>query len=1115
MIKRLLKRTLDNTLDSFYFLLRDCPVPLDLTTPLQITNTTPKFYAKYLEELMDWIIARWKIERNIDVNFYVYFKCQPTLGTFAGYSRTYNTSTKEFNECDDLTDCNRVVYKLPYSKDAPPYDENTSTTARIKDSTIDFWPAYYNDIAVQLSLLEFMKPTLIQGMLSPIFSEFIPDNQLLNVANRTTPSFSTTESLSTLHTGAPGIKNVDSSTINTGDLLSIVGFEGSRYKVKLADARVQKADFIYNGATAIAPNAVGSDVRSSISNFINTKNYPAYNPLVYNPYIYVSLRLGDSVRTMLENAPPKTLFYLSTTPGKMTTVPDQNHIVQPVFFKQHDDVDLRYSKIDGPTPFPFSAPYFTGTLCISPEARFVYQALQLLDAKQGVPWRALDTLRPKAPVVTINKTGEMLCVDLLKAKAQKEVNKSTFISKYSILLPDGTKFVPTKCVYTGNGYIFWNSSKLLTTDKYLNPVSSLDPSSVESGYQVTTHRGLNDIPSGVLEIASGSGFTGQDAYFLYRSTNYSVLLPTYNTYTTYEYNETPYSILRQKVLRPLFPYYYVPFLVNDPPDDEGTTTVLTNTVEDIASPGDPLFDGGSDCCSAHPWTSGCAQIVGWFGSGVPEQMIRAMDDVCFNYCDQSDPSNCGKLPVTIFYWNTTTTDTIRTPWDIIKLPSNVKHYFGVVEEPNIVLVNNVWFTDYNVFIIPMVLDNNNILYSCTTHAGSESIQVEDRFTTFDHPTNPSTSELHVYDDRIVTTITRKGKIVDFNSGDFLEECNSDFSLAFSPNPDISMINYQYDKVGGAFMVHWNDCPQRTKEQWDYIDSIFYKENNNFGELCLFIVGDPYTTQAQYLARSTNVAYTIELISHGVGEVTWVLEGNVNNTIGESGNKVNLRVVNDHKPFLIECTDEFMVINDPKCNEEEARMCTLKVKVWPRTLPKTGRPKNTPESLADAISTSTYQKEGLNIVSAYGYSMTDPQEDIADHYILSTNTGVTVYGARVGECTARLKRGNVYLPTTVYPDEASADFFKHEDITVFIWEPRQVSGAEIPSTLAVGSTLNLSITGTSSYPHKWLSTDTNVASIAVNKDDTSKAVITPHKAGTFMLIVMDSARIPWRKQITVS
>jgi hypothetical protein len=198
-----------------------------------------------------------------------------------------------------------------------------------------------------------------------------------------------------------------------------------------------------------------------------------------------------------------------------------------------------------------------------------------------------------------------------------------------------------------------------------------------------------------------------------------------------------------------------------------------------------------------------------------------------------------------------------------------------------------------------------------------------------------------------------------------------------------------------------------------------------------------------------------------------------------------------------------------------------VRVWTGTLPKNNTFRYNSNGALTSPIINTYVKlilepyDTWNIyisdttaLSIEGYEAYNQDKNNFAEPFNITKGEMLLYGKKVGNYRLRIQQPLTELNNQPYSYGTSVNF----DIS--IWD---VLGFN--NTAKKGSKINVGITGNSAGPHKWISSDPNIAIISDHPQDRTndkKKQVDFIGKGTVFFWVIDQAGIPWcSKEITVS
>lgn len=348
----------------------------------------------------------------------------------------------------------------------------------------------------------------------------------------------------------------------------------------------------------------------------------------------------------------------------------------------------------------------------------------------------------------------------------------------------------------------------------------------------------------------------------------------------------------------------------------------------------------------------------------------------------------------------------------------------------------------------------------------------------------------------------------------------------------------------------------------------YVMDTDVGNAEVIIIGKPYLSQTDYanyvpgtpkLDTKGNLVVPSDFItqkfySHGIAPITWklinapagaFLQGDTVDktniaptTVTTTKNMVTVYVPNIHGPFYLNATDSwqtFCCIGDKfKTNRTQ----TIRVNVWPGTLP----------IIKDvSFKTQVSSKEnlanfGLTLPRGKTINYADalvgnfgPKAFLANNYMFAMpfNTSeYIVYGdeSNVANISQRIAislqiLGGYYFEglqigktsfNCLSTDGSSSVVGK---FNVYVWDVT-INGVSAHvaltdntdptknyvASLATTKPIQLQIIGNSSYPHTWKSSNTSVATIVTNPQDSRQATLTLVGKGTARFYCQDSGEV---------
>ena len=1141
-----------NTVDSFrnssdtdvtFVPLRDLPgfkgiLPYPVFSP----GVPIKAYARYLEDTMNWLQDNFVQYNGIPVPFFVYFLSQPKFGTAAGTYKTYNEDTDTYSYPDNTV---ANVFKLPYDRNAGKFNCELSQTAKIADSadSLTLFDLYFHDINTYLNLYIDYAP----------FATVVGSGRATNYPFLNRSTFPIGDSV-TLN-----VKNATSAKIKVGTLVSFVGHDTVAPYCPLVQPANAKNNQKALGIVASALDPYSTD-ESKIKAILigHTKAELRYIKDYSDTITFTDLNgffdNTDDDRlelfNQLANYPDGTILYLSTTDGKLTDTPDPNYLIQPIGQRSISgyltppgqgtySVDQRYD-----TAFSFQ--YYN--------ALFNQQKVSL---DNGISERQLALLRPTAPCTVATKDGHLLFVDLLRAKKLKKVDDTCYLGKYAPLDLDGNRFYFDSHVSLTNNIFFYSkgdtgttSTKVLCTGHCLFPRCN----------QITVGDSIKDLATNVYQVSYNTGagiFQSNEHVFLYKGSddlatiwgptkkvgkryiediNLNVFQDNRNititrnaglgmfSYNALDFiNTTSYNFLTETYTETQFPTIY--------PNIRVKTTIFGATYRSLYN--DVTVQrvlstslGGFPESIYRIYSSTNAGVITAFVLGTSGKLYSSKTFYAL-----------GQLPLFQDYANGGNDPFAHAP---------------LYQQKGLGVYNDGTQSNFAEYYSSDAGAHGYIGESIINVDGSNdgtSIYVQRSYAYDFHP-------LCSFGDDEITQVP---------------------DMCINIEPYILMINHLYSK-NDAFLglyepnpfCYINPSGVTQKDVLFALPTTPTKATSSFprhfgmaqyGHVQLVIPGTRFNSDTEYndfmnLPNKTPFK-SIGLVSHGCSPITnddntqshiqWNIEsGPFENTLVADSiedHRATLGVINNHSPFYVTVKDGYKQYVSEKCKKH--RISRLRIKVWPLTLPKsfakTGldtcfqlygnwymqaiSPLNNIVDHTDKDG-YTYYKDGNNLgdsISVGNFTLTRPNGPLYtdENARLSSPQTQIVFGKKVGSSQLKISRWNDGGNSTINIPTNTVD----QTYTVEIWDV-QTSSGDIPKKMtfdpsnSANNIVKIYITGNSSYPHTWRSTNPGVAEVIYDPDvspqDTRKAQISIKGPGQFMVVAMDSAEYPWRSDlITVS
>ena len=704
------------------------------------------------------------------------------------------------------------------------------------------------------------------------------------------------------------------------------------------------------------------------------------------------------------------------------------------------------------------------------------EGIKKLNTDGGVSTLAIQSLRPYYPCCVKTSDNCLLYIDCLRAKYEGETTDKSFIGKYTVLDSDGTKFNFDGCNMSNysplfnNSFcfpgcmIFWkNTGEILITDHNLLPLMNF-----KSTKPITE---VVEIElNGIVNANTFPFFTGLSMYsFAFTDDSrqfwkYSSSLNTYTEVISSDPSTTPH--------------------INKSTDIRVERPTITFFNSAGASPtGGGLY-----------W-----QDENWKNALKPSTYPMVFKNVASGTTNRQ---------------------------------FSVGGYSG----------NGVQFIYNGTFI----LDTEGDLY------GFSSADVTGSFTDYSNPhgSNGVTylEDAHIndmvaiygkssaYGDYAALSVPYFGynfkKLFQFKN-DAFDSSNMQMTFCIPPHEMLLRIR-PYFNTTGFYSLYENNALKHRQNLDDYgrqglpdfgvlatLEKIFARF---LGNVQLVLIGDPFTTQSDYnnFVNSTKVTQSIDetLESCGIPPLVFntSLESKYITITKSDDNHIRIKLANYHKPFIINCTDNYKEYtfdpdNSVVDNDGERlinRITKTRIKVWPRTMPisRASRGFDTQMLMFGNIALNfdptfaPFSDYDIYYLNLFGGA---PNSDYTSPHTYLANVHTPMKDPQNGPIAPF--PGIYFKKTGTYDMKFSIDLAATlNTIQVFVWD---VSGLPTDNKVTVGNVYNLAIDGTSSYPHTWYISDPTKARLDVDVGNTAKATLTILTPGTFYINVQDSAEIPWK------
>lgn len=1163
----------NSDLDYSFHILRDCP-GFDGSFPDPVQGNT-LIYANYLEEVMNWIQDSFEQYTEDPLPFWVYFSsCQPTFATPAGTYDRYNayndTVTTDrpiggFSRTDpppydsSTLPLPATIWKLPYDrkidlKTRKVFNSDTDKAARVVDSSdgISLFQLYFNDINTYLRMYA-------GSSLSETYFGLDSDSAIINVDLQFVHPYCY---LADIFSSSTKIKNATDSKIPAGSLICYVGRDPFNSSISLVAPANAKNNLKAVGLLKQDLDPYASNPKTYFQSALFATN-PFYCDIhdgeiaSSNDSTFANTAGGKELYFQLSKIQDNSLLYLSTQDGKMTEAPDLNYMVQIVGQRTHSGTAAATTEeISQHTWNRYASFIYFGDNTISRHAPLLSN--YKYNYEQGLPKQAINAIRPNSSGFVLTKDGHILYLNLLRAKKRKKVDDHCYQGKYAILDIDGKFFSCNRGIGTENtaSYAFYNKgdSNILCVGHALVPQTDVMYVPDDVTTLVTVNQdGWNDLsdPAALIEgvnrytflyyRADGqakaynakhgvcpfywSYFVSSEGFFYF--IDYKVRTMVKLAYYTH-FNNVNYGLWNTIFAgatgrEVMYPQTIVP--------TNNYATLFENYRIDDPDPAkQPLLSGS---VGGYPGSTSINRIYSFF----------------LNYCFVLDNSG------TLYGFKSFPTSVL--PFAPISLGGNIDRHNALDHAPmymeKLIGVDNSWsYTAQNP--PPDIVGVSVASYD----GGPNYITTSDpegRVVNLGATISPTFAIGYDF-----KNITKFGEDDEIPPPDKVD-------LTFSAFPNIIMINHTY-RNNDAFLTLYEpslNLPNPSVYEEDSTHSFQGIHYSGLGHIQLVIPGTAFKSDKEYLdfqnATNRPALANIGLVCHGVtpivyddgstDDMLWSLEGalagNALNLINsEQKHSRTLSVINDHSPFYVIVKDGYKYYVSKTCKKN--RVSKLRIKVWPMTLPRSSNGSGfdsspliiygnwfgteIPSNLAGYNSqTNKYDNaNNLGTVLTRDYNSTTGGLTSEPTISLNPNTfNRRFWGKNVGSAQLMIQR-YVYGGFPVSLGSASLTGVDALDgypktYTIEIWDVTTSSGA-IPDKMTFSpsnsqnNVVKISITGKSSYPHVWRSTNPGVAEVTYDPDvtpqDTRKAQITLKGTGQFKLIVTDSSDIPWRsKLITVS
>lgn len=1086
-------------------LLRDVPLGL-LCSPPRPFKGSPCFYAKYLEELMNWVqdLYGYGYTAN-EPKFFVYFKCNDIV--HAEKERLYRSYNKEKDTYTDSED-DQFIYKLPYNRNAPPFDPATSTTARLSDSCIDFFGLYYKQIFPFIFTLNYnlgrqgssnkrqLKKGIIQYGINVCFSS--------GDSNR-----------------AVKIKNTESYTLQPLTLCYVDSIDLSDptkaiYNIKVAGNYTHRADFMLGLQQQLTAGQEGSvSIFTSQNSFYGsldiTKQNTGSSAIVQYSY--------NIVEAFTENS----WLYLGND-GQLTDKPPQSGFCQLVGFRGKY---FQENSQGTPSAFPiFNRNYIEYINCINfPVTTNLLTSTEIgvenfsnakkLQQDCGISDGLMNLIRPTYPSVVKTYDNRILFIDCLAAKKEGTTTKKTFLGKYTILDSNGIKFDFDRIYVSSAGHLYLN---IFTFYKNTGEIVVYNHN-LRLLVQVNAGENIKEI-IGVVYHSFISPSTEPDFLIRYVNSSNKIheITNSGNTFLQNLALSINASITEEiKFIKQAENYFpanpshlsTVPYYLSRYPQ----SFVYKLFPENLKQVSWYNVDGAFNLQAPEYFT------VGGYIGGPIQDVYERFSNVLATKLPMFVLDNSGFLIGCkgVNYGNNYDTTNFLVPNGdnlIIGGYSRGYIYYSTTK----FVINSLTGETANGYI------NADGYYLPVTQVGIAGF----------YGVNASGAE--VFDG---------GGALDYLGYDFHslfqfinedEFDKSNLSMSFCEEPyncglalDINNTNALYSN----YSCLENNNLEELRFYTSYKGSLI--NFSHLGHNEVLVLGDPYGTQTEYntfiSTKNRPTSYNLKLNHVGIPPIKFRLIGApVENQLTTPENQdpdrtysTELALINDHKPFQIIATDSYTDITDPICKDdngnliEENRVLKTVIKVWPRTLPKSKHLTDSSINFSDNSSLfSGLLLSGPVSIWANNSTFNNSYCGVILNRVSSGSftsiTSLLFYGKAVGDTSMLIKTENGIERT----------------ISISIWDVLMKNTAnntyetEIPDEFTFDTQTSANniyyfgIVGNSSYSHRWHSSDTSVAKFTVNADDTRYAVLEIVGTGEVILSAMDSAEIPWRtNKITVS
>lgn len=1089
-------------------LLRDTITPLRCTAPYPFHSDTLPFYDIYLEELMDWYIkeaAAHGLTSDLEDFFKIYFDCcAPTNATVIGPVRFYD----RIND-SEYYDTDHSISYLPYDNTvetgSDTFDPTTSTKARIKDSEVTLYPLYWRDLSspklwkytgAGWGPLDYVSSGTSMGGGRATPYQF-------NVKNAKFLDWLQFDGLA-LHPSSRVI-NDSSSALSNYKLVTIAnrtvsGCPVVEYPTWTSSSYVEADAALTSG---IAPLSSGNGLVGT------TRDGGGYQDQIKTPTI--GKTFGDPMYIGANGTATPT------SPG----TPGNAQIVGHVSSPNHKAIIYsRYNQI-----------------------RRVLGNINSVQKDNGVTDFSLNFLRPTYPFLVRNgqdqiprtdgmlsgTQGTLTFIDGMRAKADKVTTDKCVLGQYTALTRDGTPFK----VYGINGrsnsaveeYCLWSGSTVLEIDYNLRPVTSY-----------TTLAPIQD-------IVFNSSNTNGTKFYIDTKGNTATITPgatTSGSWTEFAFLETPY-------ITGLTGYECVggglPAAGHTPP---------TVSASQCTS---GTLNGKNNAYLIHPDSIGYARNVTLdrglvnrlFSRHGSHRLGREVDPTVPSAKDGGvvslTPSDLSVDSLSRVYGHyndnpvLNSNDAIISHEDRLYLTfalSKSGKFYGIYTTPTVATyLGNVggqtppvppmslsWTYNQTYYIGGGTLNDLFYLQTnlyCTSNGFLTAGNPTTGFTICaDAKTTPASAvggnsfwinpvtvnilspsyssvtsvvgDVEILGSNMPFGFSRKSKLL-FTVTDNFGLDPKNLSMIAAKEPPLNLINPLYSD---SSLIHLYTQDALGVRNENYKDVL---ANSALGNEEVWILGDPYLTKAAYENRVLNPNLQKTFVCHGLPPINWSISNITSGTVTRAEgnhNKATVNVPNIHTPFYIVTEDGYQEYTNPKCNKHN-RKAKRRVKVWPRTLPRRSNESyiysQNSKTSCTAIQDNYSQ---LSIIASDSNSFS--VSSTAAKLILATE-GLQVYaGETVGTYNATLGGTSTQL---------------------YVWDVK-LAGNTVPKSLTNTTSYDISIDGTTSYPHHWFTSDNSVAIITPNVDDDKKAVLTTVGTGTFWFSVADSADIPWRSSwVTVA